>query len=365
MVAKLDKENYIKRCFELALKGSGTVSSNPLVGCVITKEDRVISEGFHSKAGAPHAEAEAILKAEGNLNGAVLYCNLEPCSHTNKKTPPCVPLIIESRIKKVVISNIDPNPMVAGKGVKLLREGGVEVETGILEEEGKLLNRFFFKHIKTGFPYITVKIAQSSDGKISAEEGKQTWLTGEESARFVHSQRAVYDAALVGAGTINIDNPQLNVRMAEGRNPKRIIIDGALTCNLNSKVFNDENKESTIVIASQLADVKKVEVLESRGVSVYLLPSCNNRRISFEEILKKLGEEKIISVFVEGGAQIFTGFIKERLFDELIVLQSPKVLGKGVAAFDGAFPSNLNKIEETMLGVDKKTVFIRNTQNDK
>lgn len=275
----------------------------------------------------------------------------------NKKTPPCAPKIIESRIKRVVISSIDPNPFVSGNGVELLRNNGIEVETGILDEEGNYLNRFFFKYIKTGLPYVTLKIAQSADGMITAEEGKQTWLTGSESARFVHHQRAVYDAVLVGANTVNVDNPQLNVRYAEGRNPKRIIIDGALRSNPDSKVFNDEYRENTILFTSQSADNAMLHLLHDKGVLIVRCNVNSEGKISFMEILKKLGEEKIASLFVEGGAQIFTQFIKENLFDELILLQSPLILGRGVKAFNAEFPLKLEKIEEIMLGADKKSVY--------
>jgi diaminohydroxyphosphoribosylaminopyrimidine deaminase/5-amino-6-(5-phosphoribosylamino)uracil reductase len=356
-------EKYIKRCFELAAKGAGYVSPNPLVGCVIVKEGKIVSEGWHAKFGGPHAEADAIAGAAESLEGAELYCNLEPCSHTNKKTPPCAPAIIESKIKRVVISNIDPNPFVSGNGIELLRKNGIEVETGILEEEGNYLNRFFFKYIKTGLPYVTLKIAQSADGMITAEEGKQTWLTGSESAQFVHRQRALYDAVLVGANTVNIDDPQLNVRLAEGRNPKRIIIDGALSSNPGSKVFNDENRENTILFTSYSADNAKVQLLHDKGVSIIRCEVNPEGKISFMEILKKLGEEKIASVFVEGGAQIFTQFIKENLFDELILLQSPLVLGRGVKALNAEFPSKLKKIEENMLGKDKKCVYFNPFQS--
>ena len=351
-------EKYIRRCFELALKGAGSASPNPIVGSVIVKEGMIISEGWHEKPGLPHAEANSIANAKESIEGATLYCNLEPCSHTNKKTPPCVPLIIESRIKRVVISNIDPNPLVSGKGVDLLRKNGIEVETGVFAEEGSYLNRFFFKHIKTGIPYVTLKIAQSEDGKITAGEGTQTWLTGKESALFVHSQRSVYDAVLVGASTVNIDNPQLNVRLIEGRNPKRIIVDGALSSRTDSKVFNDEDKGNTILFTSRTADSAKIEVLQNGGVSIVQCKVNENRKISFMDILKKLGEEKITSVFVEGGAQIFTQFIKENLFDELIILTAPKTLGEGLNALEAELPAKLIKIEENMLGVDKKTVYL-------
>ena len=207
----IDKK-FIRRSFHLAQKGKGHVSPNPLVGAVIVKNGKVIGKGYHKKYGSAHAEVNAINNSTESVAGSTLYCNLEPCSHIKKQTPPCVPLIIQKKIKKVVISNFDPNKEVNGKGIKQLREAGVEVVTDVLEDEGKDLNKFYFKYVKEKLPYITLKIAQSIDGKISVAKNKQTWLTGKESIKYVHKLRSEYDAVLVGAGTIRTDNPQLNVR---------------------------------------------------------------------------------------------------------------------------------------------------------
>ncbi len=350
---------YIRRCFQLALKSAGYVSPNPLVGCVIVKEGKVISEGSHEKFGAPHAEINAINNASESVEGATLYCNLEPCCHVRKKTPPCVPELIKHKIKKVVISNTDPNPEVAGSGIEQLRQAGIEVEEGVLEEEGKYLNRFFFKYIRTGLPYVAMKIARSADGFISAKEGTQTWITGEEAAVYVHSLRARYDAVLVGANTINVDNPQLNVRHSEGRNPKRIIVDGNLSSNPDARVFNDGGKEGTIIFTKTGASAERLELFRSKGIKCFELHPSDEGNVPVYEMLKKLGEEKIASVFIEGGKQIFTQFINDPHLDEIILITSPKFLGDGVAPYEGAFPSNWRKIEENMLGSDQNQVFVR------
>jgi len=342
----------------MALKSAGFVSSNPLVGCVIVKDGRVIAEGRHEKFGGPHAEANAIASAQEPLEGATLYCCLEPCSHTNKKTPPCAPKIIASGIKRVVISSIDPNPEVSGNGIKMLRENGIEVETGVLEETGNYLNRFFFKHIKTGMPYVTLKIARSSDGFISGNEGTQTWITGKESACFVHELRASYDAVLVGAGTVNIDNPKLNVRHVEGRNPVRVVIDGNLNSNPDASVFNDEERNRTILFCSNKLTNERIELFRDKGIKVYQLDSDKNGRLEVNTVLSILGKENIISLLVEGGSDIFTGFIEKSIFDEVIILTSPLVLGGGVPAFKCEFPSNLRLLEKVQLGDDTREVFI-------
>ena len=220
---------FLRQCFTLAKKAKGFVSPNPLVGAILVKKGKVIGRGYHKRYGSDHAEVNALKNAKEGVAGSTLYCNFEPCCHTKKQTPPCVPLIIQKKIKRVVISNFDPNKEVNGKGVKQLREAGVEVITDILEDEGKDLNKFYFKYVSEKLPYITLKIAQSIDGKISEAKDKQTWLTGKESINYVHKLRSEYDAVLVGAGTIRTDNPLLNVRTIKGRNPIRIIIDGKLS----------------------------------------------------------------------------------------------------------------------------------------
>jgi diaminohydroxyphosphoribosylaminopyrimidine deaminase/5-amino-6-(5-phosphoribosylamino)uracil reductase len=330
-----------------------------MVGCVIVKDGKVIGEGRHAKFGGPHAEPNAMAGAEESLKDATLYCNLEPCSHTNKKTPPCAPRIIESGIKRVVISSIDPNPEVKGNGVKLMRESGIEVETGVLEDTGNYLNRFFFKHMSTGLPYVTLKIAQSSDGYITAKEGTQTWITGKESAEYVHSLRASYDAVLVGAGTVNIDNPKLNVRHVEGRNPVRVVIDGMLNSNQDADVFNDEDRNRTMLFCSNQLTNNQVSIFRDKGVKVQQLKTDADGRININDVLSILGKENIISVLVEGGADIFTRFVENNLFDEVIMLTSPLVLGGGIPALKCEFPPILRLFEESQLGNDLKKVFIR------
>lgn len=349
-------EKFIERCLKLAKKGKGFVSPNPLVGAVIVKNGKVIAEGYHKKYGDAHAEVNAFKNCAEDVNEATLYCNLEPCCHTNKQTPPCVPLIISKGIKKVVISNSDPNPAVNGKGIKQLQDAGIRVVTGTLEEEGKELNKFYFKFITERLPYITIKIAQSADGFISSTKDKQTWLTGKEAVKFVHQQRAVYDAVLIGANTVKVDNPQLTVRDAEGRNPVRVIIDGNLSVPVNSKIINAEDSVQTWIFTSDNSDKKKIEDLLTAGVKVFQLKSEKNK-ISLKEILKKLGEEKITSLFIEGGADIFNQFITQKLFDELIILQTLQKLKSGVKGFNFAEKDGLKIINREKLGNDEKILI--------
>jgi diaminohydroxyphosphoribosylaminopyrimidine deaminase/5-amino-6-(5-phosphoribosylamino)uracil reductase len=350
-------EVYLNRCFELAAKGIGTVTPNPLVGAVLLKNGRVIGEGYHKKYGDVHAEVDALNNSTEDTAGATLYCNLEPCCHTNKQTPPCVPLAIKKGIKKVVISNLDPNPDVDGLGVKQLRDAGIEVIIDQLKNEGKELNKFYFKHTTSNIPYITLKIAQSTDGKISNSKNKQTWLTGEESNRFVHRQRATYDAILVGANTVAVDDPQLNIRYVEGRNPKRIILDGKLSIDLIAAILSADDIENTWILTSRNADEEKIIKITEKGARVIQFESDGNEQIELIDILTKLGEEKITSLFVEGGGNIFSQFIEGNYFDEIIILEAPITFGKGVNGIPLSSLAHLKKISSDKIGKDLKLVY--------
>jgi len=350
-------EVYLKRCLELAAKGTGTVTPNPLVGAVIVKNGKVIGEGYHKKHGEAHAEVDALNNSRGDAKRATLYCNLEPCCHTKKQTPPCVPLIINKGISRVVISNPDPNPEVNGEGIKQLRYAGIEVIIDLLKEEGKELNKFYFKFIAKKIPYLTIKIAQSTDGKITKSKNEQTWLTGEESNRFVHQQRAAYDAVLVGANTVVVDNPQLTVRNVEGRNPKRIILDGKLSIDLNAVILSAEDIENTWILTSKNADKEKVNQISEKGARVIQFKTDDNEQIELMDVLIKLGKEKITSLFVEGGGNIFSQFIDLKYFDEIIILQAPITLGKGVNGVTVSSLNHLKKISSEKIGEDLKLVY--------
>lgn len=351
---------YLTRCLRLAKKGKGLVSPNPMVGAVIVKNGKIIGEGYHKKYGSAHAEVNAIKTAGKNVAGSTLYCNLEPCCHTNKQTPPCVPLIIQSKIKRVVVSNLDPNKGVNGKGIKQLREAGIEVTTGILEDEGKELNKFYFKYINEKLPYVTVKVAQSSDGKISVSKNKQTWLTGKESIKYVHKLRSEYAAILVGAGTIKIDNPLLTVRETKGRNPIRVIIDGKLSIPISSKVIDCDDPQNTFIFTSKSASERKADKLSKKGVRIFRLRTSKQNQLSIKSVLKVLAKQKITSVLVEGGAEIFSQFLEKNLFDKIIILQAPKILGQGIIAFD---PKKLEKNQLSnieKIGEDIKFTYRKN-----
>ncbi|NNG27319.1 MAG: bifunctional diaminohydroxyphosphoribosylaminopyrimidine deaminase/5-amino-6-(5-phosphoribosylamino)uracil reductase RibD [Ignavibacteriaceae bacterium] len=350
-------EVFLKRSLELAAKGTGNVSPNPLVGAVVVKNGKVIGEGYHKKYGEAHAEFDALINSTEDAEGATLYCNLEPCCHTKKQTPPCVPLIKSKGISKVVFSNLDPNPDVNGEGIKQLQDNGIEVLTDLLKEEGKELNKFYFNYVKKKIPYIIIKVAQSIDGKISKSKNEQIWLTGEESNRFVHQLRAVHDAVMVGANTIAIDNPQLTVRNVAGRNPKRIILDGKLNINLNANVLISEDVENTWILTSKNSDKEKINKITGKGARVFQFKTDADERLNLKDVLQKLGEEKITSLFVEGGADVFAQFIDGKYFDEIIILQAPITLGEGVNGIPTSSLNHLKKNSSEKIGKDLKLVF--------
>ncbi len=324
-------EFYLARCLQLALKGKGYVSPNPMVGCVIVKDNKIISEGYHAKYGEAHAEVNAIKNAVESVEGATLYVNLEPCVHYGK-TPPCVDLIIESKIKRVVIGTVDPNPLVNGKGIEKLKKAGIEVKVGVLEEESKKLNEAFIKYITKKIPFVALKIAQTIDAKIADIEGNAKWITSEQSLHFVHRLRSEYDAVLIGSRTAKLDNPNLTVRLVSGRNPFRVVLDSTLSLPLELNLFSDEFKDKTIVFTSRLSfknKREKIEKLDSLGIEIIPVKS-SRKKLDLMDVLTKLAEREIASVLVEGGGKILTEFIKRNLADKIYVFIAPKILGDGV-----------------------------------
>src|SRR4030095_8977190 len=327
-------EFLMHRCINLARLGKGYVSPNPLVGCLIVKNEKVVSEGYHKKFGMPHAEVNAIeiaLTKGIDLKGAEIYINLEPCSHFGK-TPPCVDKIIEQKFSKVVIGIKDPNPLVSGKSINKLKRNGINVISGILEKECKELNEFFFKYITTGLPYVTLKAAQTLDGKIAHENYKSKWISSIESRERVHKMRSEYDAVLVGRRTVKYDDPDLTVRLVKGRNPKRIAIDANLSLNINHKIFNDTSSAKTIMLSAKIMNPKKAAFLKRKSVEI-IECKVKNSSIDLKDALTKLGRMNISSILVEGGSETYYNFLKQNMADELNIFVLPKVFGKGIQMF--------------------------------
>lgn len=322
--------SYIRLAIEIAKKGRGKVSPNPLVGCIIVKNDRIVGAGLHEKYGENHAEVNAINRAGNNAEGATLYTNLEPCSHYGK-TPPCVDLIISKKIKRVVIGTLDMNPNISGKGVRKLKAAGIDVKVGINERECIELNKFFFKYVTKKLPYVTLKAAQTIDGKIADKSGESAWISSAQSRRYVHNLRATYDAVMIGTGTVEKDDPKLTVRLTEGRNPKRVILDAGLRLKLSHKLFTKNSDNNLIVITSKKSIGKKrrINKLNSLGATILFAKDEKEGKLNLKSVLKELYKIGIASVLVEGGSQVFTSFVRENLFDDILTFISPKLLGCG------------------------------------
>lgn len=324
-----DKE-YLKRCLSLAKKGLGKTSPNPMVGAVIIKDGKIVGQGYHRKAGGPHAEINALVQAGESAQEATLYVNLEPCSHYGR-TPPCVHQIIKAGIRRVVMGMADPNPLVNGKGIDALKEAGIEVSSGILEEESRSLNEAYLKHITTGLPFCILKMGMSLDSKITSPDGN--WITSEESRKAVHRLRSQVDAILVGRETVIRDNPQLTTRLVRGRDPIRIIVDTKAQVSLEAKVVTQKSLARTIIATTKLAPIEKIEQLKNEGVEV-LLAKEKDGLLDLGDLLKKLGKLEISSLLVEGGAKIATSFLAENLIDKVMFFISPRIIGQqGLTAF--------------------------------
>jgi diaminohydroxyphosphoribosylaminopyrimidine deaminase/5-amino-6-(5-phosphoribosylamino)uracil reductase len=322
---------YMRRALELAEKGMGHTSPNPMVGCVVVKEGRVIAEGYHERIGGYHAERNALLSCEEDTEGATLYVTLEPCCH-HGKTPPCTDIILEKKIGKVVVGAMDPNPLVAGKGVSILRDHGVEVVTGVLEEECLKLNEVFFHYITTKQPFFILKYAMTLDGKIAALTGDSKWVTGEAARNHVQLLRKQYSGILVGIGTVLADDPMLNVRIEEGVDPVRIILDSRLRIPLDSQIVKTAKTIPTIVVCKEEERSntpnweEKENLLKKAGIRIVTQPGSG--QIDLPSLAEFLGKEGIDSVLIEGGSHIHGAFLESRLIDKVCVYLAPKLAGK-------------------------------------
>lgn len=318
---------YMQRALELAKLGTGYTNPNPLVGAVIVKDDRIIGEGWHKAYGAHHAEVNAFLNAAEDVEGATMYVTLEPCSHYGK-TPPCAKAIVEKKIKKVVIGLKDPNPLVAGKGIEILQKAGIEVVTGVLEEEGRKLNEIFLKYITTKLPFCIMKTAMTLDGKIASFTGDSRWVTGEASRQYVHELRHRVAGIMVGIGTVLADDPSLTTRLEQGRgsDPIRIVADSSARIPLEAKVLNLESDKKTIIAVTEKAEKNKLKALEGKGAEVIVIPSKNGK-VNLSLLMRELGERKIDSILLEGGSELNYTALEEGIVDKVNAFIAPKILG--------------------------------------
>ncbi|WP_077611261.1 bifunctional diaminohydroxyphosphoribosylaminopyrimidine deaminase/5-amino-6-(5-phosphoribosylamino)uracil reductase RibD [Clostridium sp. Marseille-P2415] len=321
--------DYMKRALSLAGKGTGAVNPNPLVGAVIVKEGRIIGEGWHKEYGGPHAERDALASCSASAQGADLYVTLEPCCHYGK-TPPCTEAILESGIRRVVVGAADPNPLVAGKGIRFLREKGILVEEGVLEDECKELNRVFFHYMKSGMPYVVLKYAMTMDGKIAAVSGKSKWITGELAREHVQKDRNRYVSIMTGAGTVLADDPLLTCRYPGGRNPVRIICDTSLKTPLESKIIKTAETVPTI-IATGCQDETLLKPYRKAGCQIYAVP-VREGHIDLKKLMGMLGKAGIDSVLLEGGSTLNWSALKSGIVNRVQAYIAPKIFGgKGAA----------------------------------
>lgn len=321
-----DDELFMRRAFSLAEKGRGRTSPNPVVGAVVVRGGYLVSDGYHARAGEPHAEVMSLENAAGATNGADLYVTLEPCCHQGR-TPPCTDRIIQAGIRRVVIPIFDPNPLVSGRGVQILRAAGIIVEAGLLSEEAVRLNEAFTKFIKRRIPFVVLKAAVSLDGKIATRTGNARWISGERSREHVHVLRDQVDAVLVGIGTVRHDNPALTTRLpVHGRDPIRVIVDGFGPLPLDAQVFQAGAAPRTWIAVTAGAPHERVETLQHRELTV-LEVSGSHGRVRLEHLLKLLGERDVTSVMIEGGEGIFTSAIEEGIVDKFLLFVAPLLVG--------------------------------------
>lgn len=354
-----DPHEIMLECVNLALAGKGHTKTNPVVGAIIVKDDRVIGRGFHKSFGGDHAEIEAINDCEEEITGSDLYVTLEPCSHFGK-TPPCVETIVKKGIKRVFAGVVDPNPVNAGKGIEYLLKNGVEVYVGFAEKACAEIIEEFAKYIYKKQPFYSLKIAQTLDGKIAAKDGSSKWITDETSRQHAHYIRSVSDGILTGIGTVQADDPELNARfLGFKKYPYKIILDSSLKISADAAVFNEKAEKCIIFTSNSCFDVKPDKIDKLRKMGVEVIP-CNklNDGLDLQNASDELVKRGILNVLVEGGGRIHASFIKEGMADKAYVFIAGKILGAdGIDSLDSL---NINSIDECKMLSDPNVTRLKN-----
>ncbi len=345
----MDNAYFMRRVLRLARRGVGKVHPNPAVGCVLVRRGKIISEGFHEKYGGPHAEVNALATADSSLlPDCTLYVNLEPCSHYGK-TPPCTEAIIRSGIRNVVVGCTDPNPLVNGRGIRSLRKSGIAVTEGVMEPECRNLNESFFHFMQHGRPFVTLKAAQTLDGRVATAGGESRWISGSGSRGWVHRLRAEQDAILVGVCTVLRDDPELTVRNRAGNRrpgfaPYRIVLDPRLKIPLQSRLVRAADPERTVVITGPGAPADRRLRLRKAGVQVWTLKTGPDGRFRFRSILNRCAEKGILSILVEGGPDTWTSAVSAGFADRWIIFISPSLMGEGTPVLGDLGITGLNQL---------------------
>lgn len=319
------EEKFMKIAIELAKKGKGKVNPNPLVGAVIVKNGHIIGKGYHKKFGGNHAEVEAINNAIDDVKESTIYVTLEPCFHYGR-TPPCVDKLISSGISKVVIGNLDPNPLVAGKSIEKLKSLGIEVKVGVLEEECLTLNEVFIKYIKTKLPYVVLKSGVSLDGKIATRTGESKWITGAASREKVHELRNELTGIMIGINTVIIDDPSLTCNIDGGRNPIRIILDSNLRIPLGSKILKTAYMYETIIVTTKNINLNNKALVEESKAKILMVDDINGK-IDLTNLMIKLGNMGIDSILLEGGGGINYSALEAGIVDKIMLFMAPIIIG--------------------------------------
>ena len=359
-----DDHRYLDQAMELAGRGRGGVEPNPMVGCVIVRDGRVIGQGFHEHFGGPHAEPNALESCRESPQGATLYVNLEPCCHTNKKTPPCVPRLIAARLARVVVGCADPNPEVAGIGVKHLRSAGIDVTTGVREAESQQLNAPFFAVQTQARPYVTLKWAQSSDGKVAGPGGRRMQISGEQTLRAAHLLRARFDAILIGIQTALTDDPVLTTRgVAVHRPLLRVVLDSAVRLPAASRLATSAQEHATHLFCTEQKDDVRREnraaALRAAGVHVHQTPADSVGRVDLQAVLHRLAAElRITHLMVEGGPAVHESFLRNNLADRAWVVRSPMQVAASDAPQAASLPGDFEETKAIILGTDRLIEYL-------
>ena len=353
---------FMARALELAERGLHTTTPNPRVGCVLVKAGEIVGEGWHERAGEPHAEVHALRAARGQASGATAYVTLEPCSH-HARTPPCSGALLEAKVTRVIAAMVDPNPLVAGRGLETLRSRGVDVQCGLMESEARTLNAGFVSRMTRKRPWVRVKVAASLDGRTALANGRSQWITGPEARRDGHKWRARACAVLTGIGTVKDDDPQLNVRDIETpRQPRRIVVDSRLETPESAKVL----AKGTFIAAAH-EDPARASALQAKGAELIVLPNAQGK-VDLEALMLELGRRELNEVHVEAGHKLNGSLLAAGLVDELLVYLAPSVLGDSArgmfhlpAITDLADKRELEVTDLRMIGSDIRiTATVRN-----
>ncbi len=324
---------FMKQALKLGARGRGTTSPNPMVGAVVVARGRVVGSGYHKRAGGPHAEIVALRQARSRSRHATLYITLEPCCHTGKRTPPCVPAILDSGVRRVVVAMRDPNPLVAGRGIQRLKRAGIVVDVGCLNREAAKLNEAYSHWMQTGRPFVTLKAAMTLDGQLATAAGESQWITGAAARAHVHRLRSRVDAIAVGVNTVLRDDPRLTVRDAAGnpraraaRPPVRVVVDSRLRIPVSARVLQGLEHAPTVVVTTKRANPRRMERLKKMGAVVLMLPP-KGARVSLRRCLQALGNMEITTLLVEGGGELNAGFLREGLVNRVSLYMAPMLLG--------------------------------------